>query len=165
MMKLLSTVAACITLILTASGCGRQNTVSGLAEKDSSIPVTNLSASVQSSNESVEYQFVKQDVHNLQNYLLTNQTEDLSGKPYDLNGDGKWTAVDLTLMKQKLLPDTVNDTLVIYFSRTGNTEKIAQYLVDLTDADSYVIEAAVPYTDPDIKYQDDTCRANREQND
>lgn len=51
------------------------------------------------------------------------------------------------------------------FSRTGNTEKIAEYLIELTDADSYVIEAAVPYTDDDIQYQDDNCRANKEQND
>ena len=58
-----------------------------------------------------------------------------------------------------------NDTLVIYFSRTGNTEKIAEYLIELTDADSYVIEAAIPYSDADIKYQDDNCRANKEQND
>ena len=60
---------------------------------------------------------------------------------------------------------TNDDTLVIYFSRTGNTEKIAEYLIELTEADSYVIEAAVPYSDDDIKYQDDNCRANKEQND
>ena len=61
--------------------------------------------------------------------------------------------------------ETQSDTLVIYFSRTGNTEKIAEYLIELTEADSYVIEAAVPYSDADIKYQDDNCRANKEQND
>ena len=60
---------------------------------------------------------------------------------------------------------TGKDTLVIYFSRTGNTEKIAEHLIDITNADSYVIEAAVPYTDDDIRYQDDNCRANQEQND
>ena len=60
---------------------------------------------------------------------------------------------------------TEKDTLVIYFSRTGNTAQIAEYLVELTGADSYVIEAAEPYTDDDIKYQDDNCRANKEQND
>ena len=58
-----------------------------------------------------------------------------------------------------------NNTLVIYFSRTGNTEKIAGYLIELTDADSYVIEASVPYTDEDIEYNNDSCRANQEQND
>ena len=170
MMKLLSAVAACITLLMTTSGCGRENTVSGLAEKESSIPVTNLSANVQSSKESAEYQFSIQDVRNLQDFLLTRPTEeDLTGKPYDLNGDNRWDVFDLCLMKRELLYNmnkaTDSNTLVIYFSRTGNTEKIAQYLIELTDADSYVIEAAVPYSDDDIKYQDDNCRANKEQND
>ena len=167
MMKLLCTFAACITLLLTASGCGNQNTVSGLTENYSSIPVTNLSANVQSSEETAEYEFTIQDVRMLRDYLLNVPADiDLRNKPYDLNGDKKWNAVDLTLMKQMLIePAAENDTLVIYFSRTGNTEKIAQYLVELTGADSYVIEAAVPYTDADIKYQDDACRANKEQND
>ncbi len=60
---------------------------------------------------------------------------------------------------------TENNTLVVYFSRTGNTEKIAEYLMDITNADSYVIDAAVPYTDEDIEYNNDSCRANQEQND
>lgn len=58
-----------------------------------------------------------------------------------------------------------SDVLVAYFSRTGNTGKIAEYLIELTGADSYVINAAVPYSDDDIKYQDSGCRANKEQND
>lgn len=58
-----------------------------------------------------------------------------------------------------------NDTLVVYFSRTGNTEKIAEYIIELTNADSYVIEAAIPYTDDDIAYTNSSCRANQEQND
>ena len=63
------------------------------------------------------------------------------------------------------LKSTESNTLVVYFSRTGNTEKIAEYLIELTDADSYVIEAAVPYTDEDIEYNNASCRANLEQND
>ena len=111
-----------------------------------------------------------QDVRNLQDFLLGRPAEEnLSGKPYDLTGDGRWNVFDLCLMKravfQEVKPEPDSDTLVIYFSRTGNTEKIAEYLIDLTDADSYVIEADVPYTDADIKYQDDNCRANKEQND
>jgi flavodoxin len=116
------------------------------------------------------YQYTIQDVRNLQDFLLTRPTEeDLTGKPYDMNGDDRWDVFDLCLMKREVLKDmnteSDNDTLVVYFSRTGNTEKIAEYLIELTDADSYVIEAAVPYTDDDIKYQDDNCRANKEQND
>ena len=61
--------------------------------------------------------------------------------------------------------NTNSNTLVVYFSRTGNTEKIAEYLINITNADSYVIEAAVPYTDEDIEYNNASCRANQEQND
>ncbi len=55
-------------------------------------------------------------------------------------------------------------TLVAYFSRTGNTETVADYIIELTNADRFVIEAADPYSDADIEYNSD-CRANREQND
>ena len=109
-----------------------------------------------------------QDIKNLQNFLLTRPTEeDLSGKPYDLNDDGKWNIFDLCLMKREVLQqmENQNDTLVVYFSRTGNTEKIAEYLIELSEADSYAIEAAIPYTDDDIAYTNSSCRANKEQND
>ena len=102
------------------------------------------------------YQYTIQDVCNLQDFLLTRPTkENLTGKPYDMNSDDRWDVIDLCLMKREVLKtmttEPENDTLVVYFSRTGNTEKIAEYLIELTDADSYVIKAAVPYTDDDIK--------------
>ena len=109
-----------------------------------------------------------QDLKNLQDFLLCRPTEeDLSGKPYDLNGDDRWDVFDLCLMRREVLKqmENQNDTLVVYFSRTGNTEKIAEYLIDITHADSYVIEAAIPYTDEDIAYTNSSCRANKEQND
>lgn len=109
-----------------------------------------------------------QDVKNLQNFLVARPTEDdLSEKPYDLNGDDRWDVFDLCLMKREVLKqiENQNDTLVVYFSRTGNTERIANYLIELTNADSYVIEAAVPYTDADIEYTNSSCRANKEQSD
>ena len=57
--------------------------------------------------------------------------------------------------------ESTSKTLVAYFSRTGNTEAVAQYIIELTGADSFVIEAALPYSDEDIAYNTD-CRANRE---
>ena len=131
--------------------------------------VSTQSAETQNTQaESVSYTI--QDVRNLQDFLLAKPTEeDLKGKPYDLNDDDRWDVFDLCLMKREVLKDmnaeADSDTLVVYFSRTGNTEKIAEYLIELTDADSYVIEAAVPYTDEDIAYNNSSCRANQEQND
>lgn len=54
-------------------------------------------------------------------------------------------------------------TLVVYFSNTGNTEKIAESIVSGIGADVYEIEAEEPYTSADLNYNTD-CRANREQN-
>ena len=116
------------------------------------------------------YTYTAEDICNLQDFLLGKPTEEvLTGKPYDLDRDGRWDTFDLCLMRSEVIRNTApapdNDTLVVCFSRTGNTEKIADYLIELTNADSYFIEAAVPYTDADIKYQDNNCRANKEQND
>ncbi len=57
-----------------------------------------------------------------------------------------------------------NNAIVIYFSRTNNTEKIANYIIELTNTESYEILAKIPYTDDDIKYYTN-CRADQEQND
>ena len=123
---------------------------------------------VRSEETATTYSYTIQDARNLQDFLLAKPTEEnLSGKPYDLNGDDRWNVFDLCLMKKDLLSqlDTKTDTLVAYFSQTGNTAQVADYIIEITGADSYEIEAAVPYTSDDIHYQDSNCRANLEQND
>jgi len=140
--------------------------VSAMLTTSGTIKTSAYADAVSAATEKITYTI--QDVRNLQDFILAKPTEeDLTGKPYDLNGDDRWDVFDLCMMKSEVFKDidTDSDTLVIYFSRTGNTEKIAEYLIELTNADSYVIEAAVPYSDADIKYQDDNCRANKEQND
>lgn len=58
-----------------------------------------------------------------------------------------------------------SDTMVIYFSVTGHTEGVAETIAQITGADTYKIEAAEPYTDADIDYNDDSSRASVEQDD
>ncbi len=55
--------------------------------------------------------------------------------------------------------------LVVYFSNTGNTENIAESIVSAMGADVYEIEAAEPYTDEDLNYNDSSTRATVEQDD
>lgn len=119
------------------------------------------------SQAAVSVRYNAEDVRNLKQYLSAETDgEELKEQPYDLNGDSCWNAADLTVMKRELLEaEPQSSTIVVYFSRTGNTEKIAHDLIDLTGADSYVIESAVPYTDEDIAYNNSSCRANQEQND
>lgn len=55
--------------------------------------------------------------------------------------------------------------LVAYFSATGHTRPIAETIAELTGADLFEIVPADPYTDEDLNYSNDNCRANQEQND
>ena len=54
---------------------------------------------------------------------------------------------------------------VVYFSGTGNTKTIAEMIAEETGADIFEIIPTQAYTEEDLNYNDDNCRANKEQND
>ena len=56
-------------------------------------------------------------------------------------------------------------TLVAYFSATGSTEKVAQYIADELNADIFAITPETPYSSDDLDYNDDNSRVVREHND
>ncbi len=127
-----------------------------------------FSVSAVTKSQASDTNYTIEDIINLQNYLLARETSDISEKDYDLNNDGIWNVFDLCLMKQKYAENLLidkSDTLVAYFSATGNTEKIAQHIINITGADSYEIIPTIPYTAEDINYSNSNCRANQEQND
>ncbi|WP_305084692.1 flavodoxin, partial [uncultured Dubosiella sp.] len=43
-------------------------------------------------------------------------------------------------------------SIVVYFSATGNTKKIAEDIAQLTGANLFEIEPATPYTKADLAY-------------
>ncbi|WP_289093855.1 flavodoxin [uncultured Bifidobacterium sp.] len=74
------------------------------------------------------------------------------------------TAAD-ALSQQDQTPepaDADGDTLVVYFSATGNTEHVAEFIADATGADTFRIEPQEPYTEEDLGYNDDDSRVSRE---
>ena len=58
-----------------------------------------------------------------------------------------------------------SDVLVVYFSATGVTKKVAQRLASVTGGDTYEILAAEPYSVADLNYNDKNSRSTKEQND
>ena len=58
-----------------------------------------------------------------------------------------------------------SDTLVVYFSATGNTKGVAEKIASITGADIYEIKAAQEYTDADLDWNDKDSRTTHEQND
>ena len=59
----------------------------------------------------------------------------------------------------------VGDVLVAYFSATGNMEGVATAIAERLGADVFVIEAADPYTEADLNYNDDASRTSVERAD
>lgn len=57
------------------------------------------------------------------------------------------------------------NTLVVYFSATGNTEQAAQYIAGLTGGDLFELEPSEPYSEEDLDWTDDNSRVSREHDD
>ena len=52
--------------------------------------------------------------------------------------------------------------MVVYYSATGNTENVANYIATATDGDLFELEPAEPYSDADLNWTDDNSRVVRE---
>ena len=57
----------------------------------------------------------------------------------------------------------VNSTAVVYFSATGNTKQVAEYIAKATGGDLYEIQSEHTYTDEDLDYTKDDCYVKEEQ--
>lgn len=57
------------------------------------------------------------------------------------------------------------NVLVVYYSATGNTEQVANYIADAAGGDLFELEPAEPYTDDDLNWTDDNSRVSQEHED
>ena len=55
-----------------------------------------------------------------------------------------------------------SNVLVVYYSATGNTAEVAQYIADSTGGDLFEIQPVEPYTDDDLNWSDDNSRVSQE---
>lgn len=58
-----------------------------------------------------------------------------------------------------------SNVLVVYYSATGNTAEVAQYIADSTGGDLFELEPVNPYTSDDLNWTDDNSRVNQEHED
>lgn len=62
-------------------------------------------------------------------------------------------------------PADEEEILVVYFSATGTTERVANYIQSYLNADIFEIVPAVPYTSADLDYGDSNSRTSQENRD
>ena len=60
---------------------------------------------------------------------------------------------------------TARKTLVVYFSATVTTKRVAETVASIMNADLYEIVPAQPYSEADLNYEDESSRAYTEQHD
>ena len=69
---------------------------------------------------------------------------------------------------QRIITDSSSgsgNVLVVYYSATGNTEEVANYIADTTGGDLFELEPVEPYTDDDLNWSDDNSRVSQEHED
>ena len=73
----------------------------------------------------------------------------------------------MTDNSESAIPDNSagGKTLVVYYSATGSTEKVANYIKDAANADIFELEPAEKYTDADLDWNDKSSRVNAEHDD
>lgn len=59
----------------------------------------------------------------------------------------------------------LGNVLVVYYSETGNTERVANSIAEATGGDLFEIEPTEPYTDDDLNWNDESSRVSREYED
>lgn len=92
-------------------------------------------------------------------YLIIkfNKRTENQAKNFTINtSENEGTSADKTSNKK---------TAVVYFSATGNTKQVAEYIKDETNSDIFEIVPKQKYTSEDLNYGDSNTRATREQND
>lgn len=60
---------------------------------------------------------------------------------------------------------TGGKTLVVYFSATGSTQRVAGYIASALGADQFELVPAEPYTSADLRWSDANSRVSREHDD
>lgn len=60
------------------------------------------------------------------------------------------------------LENTDGKTLVVYYSASGNTEEVAQYIADETNGDLFEIQPVDMYSSADLDWTDENSRVCRE---
>ena len=93
------------------------------------------------------------------------QTQSNTGAASENESSAATTEEDSTEASSEAETDgdgTEGKTLVVYFSATGNTERVAEVIAETTGGELFELEPVDPYTDEDLNYTDDISRVSLE---
>ncbi len=137
-------LAASILMAGMLSGCGTDNGQTAAAPETSQAAVqTEAEPAGETLGESGETSAAASDAETASAAV----SEDESAESADAGVDASAPA---------------GDTLVVYFSATGNTERVAQMIGEVTGGALFELEPVEPYTEEDLNYRDSSSRTSLE---
>ena len=82
---------------------------------------------------------------------------------FDVGWDGETQTITIQKLASEtteptVTPEETGKTLVVYYSATGNTEEVANYIAAAANADVFELEPAEPYTSDDLNWTDPNSR-------
>lgn len=83
----------------------------------------------------------------------------------DISSSSVSSASDETSATTEESSTDLGNVLVVYYSATGNTERVANSIAEATGGDLFEIEPTEPYTDDDLNWNDESSRVSREYED
>lgn len=170
-MKMKKIVALLIStvMVLCLAGCGSQNTQGSQSRQNSAstVQAAGGSAEMQSTSVSEQSGTAESTAETLPDASTEVPTETLTDGMTGVIDSAKAEA--LTEETSELstagndasvteLESESENTLVVYYSATGTTEKVANYIAAATDADLFELEPVNPYSSDDLNWTDDNSR-------
>lgn len=150
MMKRVTAVLAGVVLAIGLMACGSQGSGNNTAE------VRQEEEGVTSENTQESSALPEQETGD-QSDAVQVQQETTSQTEQQAEGDMDAFAEDTDQTSTE-----GGKTLVVYYSATGNTERVAGYIAAATDADIFVLEPVEPYSSEDLDWTDKDSRVTRE---
>lgn len=170
-MKMKKIIALLIStvMVLCLVGCGSQNTQGSQSRQNSASTVQAAGGSAETQSTSVSEQSgtAESTAETLPDVSTEVPTEILTDGMTGVMDSAKAEA--LTEETSELstagndasvteLESESENTLVVYYSAIGTTEKVANYIATATDADLFELEPVNPYSSDDLNWTDDNSR-------
>lgn len=168
-MKKIAVLLISTVMVLCLAGCGSQNTQGSQSRQNSAstVQAAGGSAEMQSTSVSEQSGTAESTAETLPDASTEVPTETLTDGMTGVMDSAKAEA--LTEETSELstagndasvteLESESENTLVVYYSATGTTEKVANYIAAATDADLFELEPVNPYSSDDLNWTDDNSR-------
>ncbi len=176
-MKKMTSLLISTVMVLCLAGCGSQNTQGSQSEQNSASTVQAAGGSAETQSTSVSEQ---PDTAESTAEALPDVSTEVSTETLTDSMTGVTTS-DKTEVSTEALSDHSTEeasepsqaenetgiadsesesgkTLVVYYSATGTTENVANYIAAATGADLFELEPVNPYSADDLNWTDDNSR-------